>query len=61
MKQEVSDAVSAAPPITVAGLTLWGITLQDWVYLLTAIYTVMLITQHVWVKWVKPWREARRA
>jgi len=39
----VTEAVKAAPPITVGGLTLWGVGLADWVLMLTAIYTVLQI------------------
>ena len=39
----VTEAVKAAPPITVGGLTLWGVSLSEWVLILTAIYTVLQI------------------
>lgn len=59
MRQETADALSdgikAAPPVSVMAVTIAGMSLQDWVYVLTIIYTVMLITQHVWTKWLKPW------
>lgn len=64
VRQETADAIAdglkAAPPVSVVGVTIAGMTLQDWVYTVTLIYTVLLITQHVWSKWIKPWREARR-
>lgn len=59
MRQETADALSdglkVAPPVSVMAVTIAGMSLQDWVYVLTIIYTVMLITQHVWTKWLKPW------
>ena len=39
----VTEAIKAAPPITVGGLTIWGVSLSGWVLILTAIYTVLQI------------------
>lgn len=39
----VTEAIKAAPPITVGGLTMWGVSLSEWVLILTAIYTVLQI------------------
>ena len=36
-------AVKAAPPVVVAGATLFGVPLQEWVYILTIIYLVLQI------------------
>jgi hypothetical protein len=38
-----AEAVKASPPLTVAGLTIYGVGLQDWILILTAIYTVIQI------------------
>ena len=40
----VAEAVKAAPPIGAAGLQLAGYPLSDWMLVLTAVYTVLLIT-----------------
>lgn len=37
------EAVKAAPPVTVVGMTLGGISLQEWVLILTTIYTILQI------------------
>lgn len=37
----VSEVAKATPPITVASLSLYGISLQDWVLIATLIYTVI--------------------
>lgn len=37
------EAVKAAPPVTVVGMTLGGVSLQEWVLILTAVYTVLQI------------------
>lgn len=42
------EAVKAAPPVTVVGLSLAGVSLQDWVLIITLIYTVLT--------WWKGWR-----
>ena len=39
----VTEAVKAAPPITVGGLTMLGVSLSEWVLILTAIYTLLQI------------------
>ena len=39
----VSDAAKAAPPITVTSMSLMGFPISDWAFLLTAIYTALLI------------------
>lgn len=38
-----TDAYLAAPPTGVTIVTLWGVSLQDWVYVVTAVYTLFLI------------------
>lgn len=43
MKTDLTQAAAAAPPVTVTGLTLFGFPLQEWVLLLTFIYTIVLI------------------
>lgn len=39
----VTEAIKAAPPITVGGLTMWGVSLSEWVLILTAVYTLLQI------------------
>jgi hypothetical protein len=51
-----------APPAYVAGTSIMGLVdWQMWVYVATFIYILMQMGQHVWEKWVKPWRKGRRA
>lgn len=40
---KAGEAALAAPPVAVTGLTLIGISLQDWVYIMTLVYLVILI------------------
>ncbi|MCM2311384.1 MAG: hypothetical protein NDI84_08275 [Steroidobacteraceae bacterium] len=59
MRQQTAEAITdgfkVAPPVGVMAVTIAGMSLQDWVYVLTIVYTLMLIAQHAWTKWVKPW------
>lgn len=44
-------AAKVAPPVTVAGLTLMGVQLSDWLIIATLIYTLLQIAlslQKVW-------------
>lgn len=44
MKTEtVTEALKAVPPLGVGGLSLCGLELQQWVVVLTLIYTVFLL------------------
>lgn len=38
-----NEFIQAGPPLSVTGLTLWGLPLNEWVYVLTALYTLFLI------------------
>lgn len=53
---ELSDkAGPAALPVTVSGLTLGGVALQDWVYILTIVYLLFQICKSV-AKGIRWWR-----
>lgn len=49
------EAVKSSPPVTVVALTLGGIPLQEWVYILTIVY---LVLQMGWFVWAKIFRKA---
>lgn len=53
-------AAKLTPSIGVAGVTLAGVHLQDWVLILTIIYTVLMIAEKLY-KWRKAWIEERDA
>ena len=40
---KLAEAAQAAPPVSVAGLSISGVPLQEWVYIVTIVYTVILI------------------
>lgn len=55
------EAVKIAPPAFVTATSmLGGVSWSDAAYALTAVYTLLMISQHIWEKWVKPWRKAKR-
>lgn len=55
------QATFAAPPVSVTALTLAGIGLQDWVLILTLIYTVLQIGWFVFDKAVRARRKGGAA
>lgn len=46
-------ATKAAPPITVSGMTMFGIPLNEVVLLVTLLYTVLQIGWFVWDHFIK--------
>jgi hypothetical protein len=54
----VTEVVRATPPVTVGGLTLFGVGLSDWVLLLTLVYTALQVYFLLRDKWYTP-RKAR--
>ncbi|WNL63510.1 holin [Aeromonas phage phiA014L] len=40
---KAGEAALAAPPVAVTGLAIAGVSLQDWVYIMTLVYLVVLI------------------
>lgn len=51
----MGEAARASPPVTVAGLVLGGVPLQDWVLLAALAYTLIQIGYLLW-KWWREWR-----
>jgi hypothetical protein len=47
------EITKAAPPVSVAGLSLAGIHLQDWVFILTIIYTLLQMGYFIYSKFIK--------
>lgn len=57
MKNEITtEAIRAVPAVTVTGLTLFGVSLQDWVLIGSGIFITMQIIHFAWTKFIKPWR-----
>lgn len=38
-----AEALRAAPAVGVGGLSLWGVPINEWLILLTVVYTIFLI------------------
>ena len=53
------ETVKTMPPIAISAITLLGIPLNEWVYILTLIYIVLQITFFVREKVFKPWLHRR--
>lgn len=58
--QQTGETAAAAGaklalPASVTSLTLGGVHLQDWVLLLTLLYTLLMIAEKLW-KWIRQWR-----
>lgn len=43
LQEQLADVAKTAPPITVAGLTVAGLPISDWVLMLTALYTLLQV------------------
>ncbi|MGL5456738.1 MAG: hypothetical protein ACRDB3_17855 [Citrobacter telavivensis] len=56
--ETVSTAVKVAPPVVVSSGHFLGISWEQWVFILTAIYTLLQIGDWVWNK-IKVWRARR--
>lgn len=53
----VEKAAPIAPPAAVAGLSVLGVSLQDWVYIWTLVYIAIQITKPA-IQWAyKKWKE----
>lgn len=56
--EQIADTavrVAAPLPLAVTGLSLYGIGMQDWVYIATLILTLAMIAEKLW-KWWRAWR-----
>ena len=60
--QDIADIAKVAPPAVVT-LTSWasGVTLSNLAYLVTIVYTVLMIGNFFWTKLVSPWLQRRKA
>ena len=58
----IQEAAQAAPPVSVAGLSISGVPLQEWVYIVTIVYTDILIVKaipgvyHAVARVIQHWR-----
>lgn len=59
MSDHNMEPVKALPPVAISAITVLGVPLNEWVFILTIIYTVLQITFFVRDKVVKPWLHKR--
>lgn len=52
--QMAFDALKASPPVAVAASSLAGVNWSNVAYMLTAAYTAIMIGQHAWKHWIRP-------
>jgi hypothetical protein len=54
------EITKAAPPVSVAGLGLAGVSLNQWVLIATLIYTVLQIVWFIYSKFIRGERNVSR-
>jgi antibiotic biosynthesis monooxygenase (ABM) superfamily enzyme len=59
MEQRI-EYIKAAPPVTISTISLIGIPLNEWVFICTIVYTVLLTIFLVRDKLIYPWLERKR-
>ena len=47
-----SESAKVTPPVAILGVSAGGITLQDWVYIVTLVYLSVQIGWLLWKWWV---------
>lgn len=52
MKHQVAEVVTSVPPVGVAGMTLLGYGVADWVQVLAAVWLLVQILYFIWTKMV---------
>lgn len=52
------EITKAAPPVSVTGLTLMGVSLNEWVLMMTLLYTVLQIGWFVYSKFIRKVKDA---
>lgn len=48
----VNSIIQMSPPVAVSGITMFGISMHDWVYVATLIYTVVGIATLIKKHWL---------
>jgi hypothetical protein len=58
-EQNTSVDHAAAKIVSVAGATLFGLSVSEWAALAALIYSLLLIGEFVWKKFIRPYCEHR--
>lgn len=56
--ETLSTAAKVAPPVVVSSGHFLGVSWEQWVFILTAVYTLLQIGDWVWIK-IKAYKEKR--
>ena len=59
-KDVLETVANATPAITVSSLIIFGLPLNDWVYVLTIVYTFIGICTMIKKHWINPLLEKRQ-
>lgn len=52
-QEHIVNVIKDVPPVAVGTIVLFGVPLNDWVLILTAIYTVVRIVREIQLWWEK--------
>jgi hypothetical protein len=62
MQDGTVDVLKGTPPLTVAAaIYVAGLTVEQWVAILTIAWLLIIIAQHAYDKWLKPFLRRRRS
>lgn len=56
----LGDAIQVGLPTAYVGALVYGLSLQDWVWILTIVLLLLQIPYFAWTKIIAPWRAKRR-
>ena len=56
----LENLAQVSPAVAVSGSLVLGVSLSDWVYIVTIIYTLVGICTMIKKHWVDPWLENKR-
>lgn len=48
-------AVKSAFPVGMSGAILAGLTVDEWIAVLTVVYLLLMISHHIWRNWMLPY------
>lgn len=57
----VETVTKTSPPVVVSGLAMGGISINEWVLILTAVYTALQVFFLLRDKVYRPWKEKKDA
>jgi hypothetical protein len=61
MQESTLELLKGAPPASVAAaIYVAGLSVEQWVGVLTVVWLVIIICQHAWDKWLRPFLRKRR-